>query len=98
MPSRGLSRGSRNVLEHWRQQYAGKFITKYVYDALPPGVLDELKARLPKNENGDRRAKLWQLLTIDTGIEHLDRQITADLTLMQISGNKAEFDRHWQRL
>ena len=43
-------------------QYVGKFINKYVYDALPPGVADELKRRLPKNEHGNRRAKLWQLL------------------------------------
>jgi hypothetical protein len=60
--------------------YMGKFINKYVFEALPPGVLGELKARLPKNEHGNRRAKLWQLLTVDTGIPHLDRQLTADLT------------------
>jgi len=78
--------------------YMGKFITKYVFDALPPGVLDELKARLPKNEHGNRRAKLWQLLTVDTGIPHLDRQLTADLTLMQISESKEQFDEHWDKL
>jgi hypothetical protein len=78
--------------------YMGKFINKYVFEALPPGVLDELKARLPKNENGNRRAKLWQLLSVDTGIPHLDRQLTADLTLMQISPSKVEFDQHWDKL
>ena len=78
--------------------YMGKFITKYVFDALPPGVLDELKARLPRNEHGNRRAKLWQLLTVDTGIPHLDRQLTADLTLMQISESKEQFDEHWDKL
>lgn len=78
--------------------YMGKFINKYVFDGLPPGVLDELKARLPKNENGNRRAKLWQQLTVDTGIPHLDRQLTADLTLMQISDTKAEFEAHWNKL
>ena len=69
-------------------QYVGKFIIKYIYDALPPSVLEELKRRLPKNEHGNRRAKLWQLLTVDTGIPHIDRQITTVLTLMQISANK----------
>ncbi len=78
--------------------YMGKFINKYVFEALPPGVLDELKARLPKNENGNRRAKLWQLLTVDTGIPHLDRQLTADLTLMQISESKLQFEEHWDKL
>jgi hypothetical protein len=78
--------------------YMGKFINKYVFDALPPGVLEELKARLPKNDKGNRRAKLWQLLTIDTGIPHLDRQLTADLTLMQIADSKQHFDDNWDKL
>ncbi|HLK04972.1 MAG TPA: P63C domain-containing protein [Candidatus Acidoferrum sp.] len=78
--------------------YMGKFINKYVFEALPPGVLDELKARLPKNEKGNRRAKLWQLLTVDTGIPHLDRQLTADLTLMQVSETKLQFEEYWDKL
>ena len=78
--------------------YMGKFITKYVFEGLPPGVLDELKARLPKNEHGNRKAKLWQQLTVDTGIPHLDRQLTADLTLMGISEDKQQFDEHWKKL
>jgi hypothetical protein len=78
--------------------YMGKFINKYVFEGLPPGVLDELKARLPKNEHGSRRANLWQLLTVDTGIPHLDKQLTADLTLMQISESKQQFDEHWNKL
>jgi hypothetical protein len=78
--------------------YMGKFINKYVFEGLPPGVLDELKARLPKNEHGSRRANLWQLLTVDTGIPHLDKQLTADLTLMQISETKQQFHEHWAKL
>jgi len=39
-------------------QYTGAFITKYVYEPLPPGVLEEMKTRLPKDESGNRRAKL----------------------------------------
>ena len=78
--------------------YMGKFINKYVFEALPPGVLEELKARLPKNESGNRRAKLWQLLTVDTGIPHLDRQLTADITIMQLSENKQQFEENWDKL
>jgi hypothetical protein len=69
-----------------------------VFDGLPPGVLAELKARLPKNEKGNRRAKLWQQLTIDTGIPHLDLQLNSDLTLMQISENKEQFHEFWIKL
>jgi hypothetical protein len=101
--SRGNWAGLASSLEYKTGQtqhspYMGKFINKFVFEALPPGVLDELKARLPKNEHGNRRAKLWQLLTVDTGIPHLDRQLTADLTLMQISENKQQFEDHWDKL
>jgi hypothetical protein len=41
---------------------------------------------------------LWQLLTVDTGIPHLDRQLTADLTLMQIAETKQEFEMNWDKL
>jgi hypothetical protein len=78
--------------------YMGKFINKYVFEALPPGVLEELKARLPKNESGNRRAKLWQLLTVGTGIPHLDRQLTADVTIMQLSETKQQFEENWDKL
>jgi hypothetical protein len=79
-------------------QYLGKFIIKYIYDPLPPGVLEELKRKLPKNEHGNRRAKLWQALTPDTGIPHLDRQLTAVITLMGVSDDKQTFDQHFDRL
>jgi hypothetical protein len=79
-------------------QYLGKFIIKYVYEPLPPGVLEELKRKLPKNESGNRRAKLWQALTPDTGIPHLDRQLTAITTVMQLSDGKHEFEENFDRL
>lgn len=79
-------------------QYMEKFINKYVYEALPPGVLDELKRRLPKNENGNRRAKLWQLLAVDTGSPHLDKQLTADITLMQASDSKPQFEENFEKV
>jgi hypothetical protein len=79
-------------------QYTGTFITKYVYEPLPPGVLEEMKTRLPKNESGNRRAKLWQTLSIDTGIPHLDRQRRDILVLMRLSADKDEFVQHFERL
>ncbi len=81
-----------------RSPYMGKFINKYVFEALPPGVLDELKRRLPKNEHGNRRGKLWQLLTVDTGIPHLDKVLNTDLTIMQLSDDKRQFEEYWDRL
>jgi hypothetical protein len=37
-------------------------------------------------------------LGIDTGIPHLDRQLTADVTLMQIADKKEEFEYNWDKL
>lgn len=51
-----------------RPQYVGKLINKYIYEPLPPGVLEEMKKRVPKNISGNRKAKLWQTLSIDTGV------------------------------
>jgi hypothetical protein len=77
--------------------YMGKFINKFVYDGLPPGVAEELKKRLPKNENGNRKAKLWQQLTVDTGNPHLDQQLKDDLLLMRIADDRASFERSWEK-
>jgi len=41
---------------------------------------------------------VWQLLTLDTGIPHLDRQLTADVTLMQIADKKEDFEQNWDKL
>ena len=79
-------------------QYTGKLITKYVYEPLPPGVLEEMKERLPKNENGNRRSQLWRTLSIDTGIPHLDRQIADVLLMMRLSDSKDEFDQKFERI
>jgi hypothetical protein len=79
-------------------QYTGKFITKHVYEPLPPGVLEEMKERLPKNENGNRRSQLWRTLSIDTGIPHLDRQIADILLMMRLADSKEEFGLKFERI
>jgi hypothetical protein len=79
-------------------QYTGKFITKYIYEPLPPGVLEEMKERLPKNENGNRKSQLWRTLSEKTGIPHLDKQITEVQLMMRLSDSKAEFDRKFERI
>lgn len=80
-----------------RTQYVGKLINKYIYDQLPPGVLDELRELNPVTEKGWRRHKHHQFLTTDTGNKHLDRQISTVTTLMRISGSKDEFEVLFER-
>jgi len=72
-------------------RYLGKLINKTIFEPLPPGVLEELRERNPPNEAGYRRHKHHQLLTPDTGLPHLDRQIVAVTTLMRISDDKDAF-------
>lgn len=71
-------------------QYVGKFINKYVYEELPPGVLEKLQELNPVLESGYRATQLHRRLT-DTGNVHLDRQVTAVITLMSVSDDKEDF-------
>lgn len=65
--------------------YIGRFISMFIYEQLPDGVLEELRRVNPKNASGWRSRKHHQHLTIDTGNVALDRQITTVTTLMQVS-------------
>src|SRR5205814_2050988 len=80
-----------------RPMYIGKLINKYIYDQLPPGVLDELKQKNPTNEAGRRKHKHHQFLTEETGDVHLDRQITAVTTIMKISDDRAQFEANFDK-
>jgi hypothetical protein len=78
-------------------QYVGKFINKYIYGYLPPGVLEKLKELNPVQESGWRATQNHRLLT-DQGVIHLDRQITSTTTIMGLSDNAAGFDKNFQKL
>lgn len=80
-----------------RTPYVGKLVNKYIYEQLPPGVLDELRRVNPRNINGNRPRKFHQFLTADTGSPHLDRQISTVTTLMRISENKHQFETLFER-
>jgi len=74
------------------------FIREYVYGRLPSGVLDELERRNPPAENGRRKHKHHQFLTVDTGHPHLDRQIMTVTTLMSAATDMVEFQRLLDRV
>lgn len=75
----------------------GKLTDAIIYKRLPPGVLEDLKARNPKDDAGRRKKKHHQLLTEDVGHPHLDRQIASTMTLMRISSTWAQFDSHMKK-
>jgi hypothetical protein len=72
-------------------QYVGKLINDYIYARLPNGVLAKLREVNPV-VNGRRQRKHTQHLTDNTGIPHLDKQITAVTTLLAVSDDKAMFE------
>ena len=80
-----------------RSGLCGKYTNTYVYDMLPKGVLAELRKKNPKNESGNRIKRHHQWLTKDVGNNHLGRQLDIIITLMKISNNWGEFERHFAR-
>jgi len=80
-----------------RTPQVGKLINKWIYEQLPPGVLEELQRINPRTERGYRVHKHHQHLTADTGNIQLDKQISTVMTLMRISRDKAEFHQLFER-
>ena len=78
-------------------QYVGRFINDYVYDVLPPGVLEKLKELNPVKATGHRGTQHHRLLT-DTGNTHLDRQVTSTTTVMALSDDKSEFKAQFAKV
>lgn len=80
-----------------KPKYVGKLTNQLVYEQLPAGVLDELKAKNPKNEKGRRKHKHHQFLTEDIGNPHLERHIASVTTLMRAAPNWKNFERLFAR-
>lgn len=72
-------------------QYVGKIINKYVYERLPPGVLEQLKKSNPIHNNGSRKFRHHQFLSEEIGDKNLQGQIQQVVTLMRVSKNIDEF-------
>ncbi len=72
-------------------QCVGTFINKYIYDALPEGILDELRTKNPPNENGNRIRRHHQWLTESMGDKTLEKQVAKVVTLMKVSNDMNQF-------
>src|ERR1700730_11106908 len=88
------SEGAQKIfgLETWRV-----IGCSYVYEPLPPGVLEKLQELNPVTEKGWRATQNHRFLT-DTGNVHLDRQITSTVTIMALSDDKEQFKRKFDRV
>jgi len=80
-----------------RPQYVGKLTNQLVYEQLPPGVLDELRAKNPRDDKGRLKHKHHQFLTEDIGNPHLERHIASVTTLMRAAANWKLFERLFAR-
>lgn len=85
---RGLDYDSGSVK---RPQYFGRLTNNIVYERLAPGVLDELRVIVPKDEQGRRRHKFFQRLTSNVGYPKLREHLGSVVTLMKLSDDYDSF-------
>lgn len=81
-----------------RPKIIGKWTNKLIYEQLPKGVLDELKAQTPISPSGNRTAKFHQSLTPDIGNKHLQHQISEVLTVFRLSDNMEQMWNQFAKL
>lgn len=69
---------------HRRTAYIGKLTNWLIYEQLPPGVLDELRRKNPKDsKTGRRKGTHHQHLTEEVGHPSLEKQISSVTTLLR---------------
>lgn len=85
----------------WKRQknnrgprYAGKLIRQLIYERLPKPVLPALDDLNPTNNKYQRKHKHHQFLTKDQGLDHFRSQVITIMTLLRISKNRNDFNRH----
>ncbi|BDS10831.1 P63C domain-containing protein [Aureispira anguillae] len=76
----------------------GTFTNKYVYEQLPPGILDKLKKINPPNLKGQRPRKHHQHLTQEVGLPHLDKHLLKLITVMELSEDIEDFKNNFNKI
>jgi len=71
--------------------HVGHLINSHVYEELAPSILEELKDKNPKGDNGRRKHTHHQFLTEDIGIDALQKQLIEVTTLMKVAKDKDHF-------
>ncbi|AYJ87638.1 hypothetical protein D3Y57_19065 [Sphingomonas paeninsulae] len=75
-------------------RYAGKLIRNLIYEKLPKPVLPALDEINPTNAKYQRKHRHHQFLTEKQGLDHFRTQVITVMTLLRISKNKGDFNRH----
>lgn len=76
-----------------RPQYFGNLTNNIVYDRLAPGVLEELRIIVPRDDQGRRKHKFFQRLTTNSGYPKLREHLGSVVTLMKLSNDWDDFLR-----
>ncbi len=71
-----------------RPSCVGNYTIDLVYDRLLPGLYNELKARMPLTEAGNRKGKLTQLFNEEVGDPALQSHISGLIALQRASPDK----------
>lgn len=74
-----------------RPQYFGVLTNDVVYSRLAPGILDELKRVIPKNEEGRPKRRYFQKLTNNIGYPKLREHLGAVVAVMRLSKDWTDF-------
>ena len=74
-----------------RPQYFGYLTNDIVYKRLAPGVLDELKRVIPKNQKGKPKTQLFRKLTDNIGYPKLREHMASVVTIMKLSNDYQDF-------
>jgi len=81
-----------------KPQYFGHLTNDIVYRRLAPGVLQQLKASMPRNADGRPKAKLFQKLTENLGYRKLLEHLGSVTTLMRLSTTYEGFEKYLDEL
>src|SRR5262245_38303824 len=76
-----------------RPPLVGVFTNDVVWSRIAPGLLEELRTRNPRDEQGKRRSKHHQWLTTDVGHPALAQHLHAVTGLMRASNDWSEFKK-----
>jgi hypothetical protein len=74
-----------------RPQYFGLLTNDIVYKRLAPGVLEELKKLVERNEDGRPTKKYFQRLTANVGYPKLREHLGSVVAIMKLSSNYKDF-------
>jgi len=82
-----------NPMSVKRPKLVGCLTDRIVYKKLPPGLLEKLKEKNPKNDRGNRSHKHHEFLTEDIGNPYLEKHLAVVTALMRASSTWEGFKR-----